>query len=198
MNFASCIPRETDDDPVLNYVDEVLSGCIHLKKSCKMDENVTLLGTHYVREMTLEERFLVEEYLGESIEEEALVFSKAVVKGNILYSTNYRRIAKRNNYTVGLKDGAIVEIVNIIVVRLLTCQRVAIAFGKNVISSQQWLRPNSERGSCCPHIRIVTDYETNMRVVELSMIEHKYVIIQSGHSIPGTMCCRLPNLIDRD
>lgn len=108
MNFASCIPRETDDDPVLNYVDEVLSGCIHLKKSCKMDENVTLLGTHYVREMTLEERFLAEEYLGESIEEEALVFFKTVVKGNILYSTNYRRIAKRNNYTVGLKDGAIV------------------------------------------------------------------------------------------
>ena len=108
VNFASCIPRETDDDPVLNYVDEVLSGCIHLKKSCKMDENVTLLGTHYVREMTLEERFLAEEYLGESIEEEALVFFKTVVKGNILYSTNYRRIAKRNNYTVGLKDGAIV------------------------------------------------------------------------------------------
>ena len=73
-----------------------------------MDENVTLLGTHYVREMTLEERFLAEEYLAESIEEEALVFFKAVVKGNILYSTNYRRIAKRNNYTVGLKDGAIV------------------------------------------------------------------------------------------
>ena len=67
--------------------------------------------------------------------------------------------------------------------RLLTGQRVTIAFGKNVISSQQWLRPNSECGSCCPHIRIVTDYETNMRVVELSMIEHKYVIIQSGHSI---------------
>lgn len=198
LSIASSIPRVIEDDPVMIYVDAVLSGCIPLKKSMKMEENVTLLGSHYVKDLTLEERFLAEEYFSESIEEEALVFNKAVIKGNILYSTNYRRIAKRNNYTVGLKDGTIVEIVNFVVVMLLTGHRVTIAFGKNVISSQRWLRPDSEWGSCCSHIHIVTEIESNMKVIELSMIEHKYAIIQNGHSIPGTMCCRLPNLIDRD
>lgn len=198
LNIASSVPRETDDDPVMIYIDTVFSGRTPLKKALKLEENVTLLGTHYVRGLTLEERYLAEEYFGERVEEEALIYNKAVVKGNILYSLNYRRKIKRNNYTIGLNDMTIVEIVNFVVVKLVTGHRVATAFGKNVISSSQWLRPDSECGSCCSHILIVTGYEANLRMIELSAVEHKYAIIQNGHSIPGTMCCRLTNLIDRD
>ena len=41
-------------------------------------------------------------------------------------------------------------------------------------------------------------HEENLRLVELSEIKHKYVVISDGHNLPGVMCCRLPNLIDRD
>ena len=96
LAIASSIPGEADDDPVLEYVDAVLtcSGCPPLKKSLKICDDVTFLGAHYVRSLTLEEKFLVEEYFSQEVEEEVLIYNKAVVKGNVLYSVNYRRSVK--------------------------------------------------------------------------------------------------------
>ena len=196
LAIASSIPGEADDDPVLEYVDAVLSGCPPLKKSLKICDDVTFLGAHYVRSLTLEEKFLVEEYFSQEVEEEVLIYNKAVVKGNVLYSVNYRRSVKRNNFTVGLKDGTIVEIINFVVVKFLFGQRETIAFANNCHVVGQWLRPDSECGSCCSHINVITGREINLRMIKLTMLEHKYAVIEYGYSLPGTMCCRLPNLID--
>ena len=81
----------------------------------KLQENITFLGAHYVRNLTLEEKFLAEEYFEEDVQEGALIFTKAVARSNILYSVNYRRLVKRNNFTVELQDGTIIEIVKFVV-----------------------------------------------------------------------------------
>lgn len=84
-------------------MDAALTGCPPLKKFLKLHD-VTFLGTQYVRNLTLEEKCLVEEYFKKDVEGEALIFN------NVLYSVNYGRVVKRNNFTVGLADGTIVEI----------------------------------------------------------------------------------------
>ena len=91
----------------------------------------------------------------ESIEEEALIFNKAVVKCNVLYCSIYRR----NNNTIGLNNKAIVEIVYFILVKLVTI------FGNNVICSSQLLKHDGECGSCCSHINFITGYEATLRMI---------------------------------
>ena len=97
-----------------------------------------------------------------------------------------------------MTDGSIVTIVDFVVVKFSNDEKVTVAFAKNIVSGNHWLRRNSECGHCCNHIKIVAGHEENLRLVELSEIKHKYVVISDGYDIPGVMCCRLPNLIDRD
>ena len=52
---------DVNDDPVCTYMDVILSGYTPLKKVLKVQKDVTFLGVHYVRDITIEEQFLVEE-----------------------------------------------------------------------------------------------------------------------------------------
>ena len=140
----------------------------------------------------------MEEQFNEDVDEDALIFSKAVVRGQILYSVNYRRIVKRNNYTVGLSDGSIAEITNFAAVNFKHGERKTIAFAHDVVVNERWLRSDSDCGYCCSHIKLVDGHEENLRIIELTNIAHKFAVIESGHLLPGKMLCKLPNLIDRD
>ena len=198
LTITSSLPREIEDDTVLVFVEDVLSRCPALKKSLKVDKNVRLLGAHYARAPTLEEKFVVEQHIGVEVENNLLVFYKAVVKGTVLHSENYPRALKRNNHTVGLEDGSIVTIVNFTVVTLLTGERTTFAFVILIVAGHHWLRRDRVCGQCSTHIKSVSRYEDNLRVVELCEITHKYAVINDGHGLPGAMCCKLPNLVDRD
>ena len=199
VKVAASIPRESDDDDdVLTYVDSQLTGSSPLRKSLKFHDNITLLGAHYSRNLNLEEKFLAEEHFHVDVEDEVLIFSKAVVNGNILYSSNYRRVVKRNNYTVGLSDNSIVEILNFVVVRLVNGQKMIVGFARSLMVARHWMGRDNDLGHCCTHIKLIDGFETTLRLVDLTTIVHKYVTIDSGCSLPGKMCCRLPNLIDRD
>ena len=114
--IASTIPKNFKDDPVSTYVNSLLSGCTPLKKCLKLHNNITYLGAHYVKPLTLE--FLVEESFDDLVKEEALILCKAVVRGQILYSMSYRKLVRWNNYTVGLNNGSIVEITNFALITL--------------------------------------------------------------------------------
>ena len=144
LTIASLIPKEVSDDQVLTFVEEVLGGRPTLKKSLKLDDDATLLGAHFIRTLTLEEKFLAEEKFQEDVEEKASIFHKAVVKSNVLHSVNYPRSVRRNNFTVGLTDGSIVTIVDFVVVKFSNDERVTVAFAKNIVSGNHWLRRNSE------------------------------------------------------
>jgi hypothetical protein len=198
FKIASTINRETNDERVLEFVNELLCGYTSLKKSLKMDGDVTLLGTYYVRNLTLEEKFLADQHFAKDAQNEVSIYHKAVVRGNVLHSMNYPRAVRRNNYTVGLVDGSIVSILNFVVITFSTGQKLSVAFAKDVLIGSHWLRHDSQCGPCCTHIKIITGQETCMRLVELYEVDHKYSIIDNEHGLPGKMCCRLPNLIDRD
>ncbi len=198
VTMASLIPKTTDDDPVLAYIDAELSGSSLLTKSLKVDDHVTLLGSHYVWKLTIEEKFLAEEHFEAGVEDDALIFSKAVVNGNVLYSTNYRRFVKRNNCTVGLSDNSIVEIINFVVVRLASGKKVIVGFARGLLVGSHWLRRDKDVGHCCTHIKLVHGHEETLRLIDLVTVKHKFATILEGCSLPGKMCCQLPNLIDRD
>jgi hypothetical protein len=198
VTMASLIPKTTDDDPVLAYIDAELSGSSLLTKSLKVDDYVTLLGSHYVWKLSIEEKFLAEEHFEAGVEDDALIFSKAVVNGNVLYSTNYRRFVKRNNCTVGLSDNSIVEIINFVVVRLASGKKVIVGFARGLLVGSHWLRRDKDVGHCCTQIKLVHGHEETLRLIDLVTVKHKFATILEGCSLPGKMCCQLPNLIDRD
>ena len=182
LAIASTINRETDD------VNELLCGSTKLKNSVKVNDDATLLGTYYVRNLTIEEKFLVDEYFAEDVQNEVSIYYKAVVKGSILHSINYPRAIRRNNFTVELEDGSIVRITNFVFLTFLSGQKVTVAFSKTIQVGSHWLRRDSECGPCCTHIKIMTGQETNLKLVELREIIHNYAIIGNGHGLPGQMC----------
>ena len=184
---SSLKAQDNDDDPVSTYIDVMLSGYAPVKKALKVQNDVTFLGAHYMSDLTIEEKFLVGEHFNEETEKEALIFSKAVVKGNVLHTLSYRK-SRRNNFTVGLSDATVVEIVNFTVLYFVSGRRESVVFVKNL----------QVRSKSCKHIKTVESYETNLRLTELLHVEHKYLVFQNSPSLPGKMCCQLPNLIDRD
>lgn len=105
--------RELDDDRVLTFVEEVFGGRPALKKSLKVDNDARSLGAHFIRTLTLEEKFLIEEKFEEEMEEKTSIFDKALVKGEVLHSANYPRVVRRNYFTIGQIDCLIVTIVDL-------------------------------------------------------------------------------------
>ena len=73
LAIASTINQETDDESVLEYVNELLCDSMKLKNSVKVNDDATLLGTYYVRNLTIEEKFLVDEYFGEDVQNEVSI-----------------------------------------------------------------------------------------------------------------------------
>ena len=64
LSMICSIVKTTDplEDKVACFMNEQLNGYAALKKARKMEQNVTFLGASYSRPLTVEERYLVEEF----------------------------------------------------------------------------------------------------------------------------------------
>lgn len=99
---------------VLSFMDTQLKGNIPLKKARRIDDQIVLLGASYYRELSIEERYLVESHVwavpinGDI--EEAEFFTKVVVGGNMIHSQHYTRSSRRRNSIVGLLNDTTVEL----------------------------------------------------------------------------------------
>ena len=82
--------------PSIVGVGRLTTNLLHINVVMYLVKNSTNLEmvSHYVCNLTLGEKFLAEEHLGTDVENEAIIFTKAVVNGKILYSSNYRKVVK--------------------------------------------------------------------------------------------------------
>lgn len=188
-----------DEDPgtnlVLSFMSEQLKGHSLLKKATKMD-NITFLGGSYSRPLSIEERYVVEEFFQrDDVEDDAEFFTKAVVNGaSVLHCANYRRKSRRNNCIVEVKN-TIFELVVFAILRFSQGGICSVAFGRKVEVQNALTHTESECGTLCSHIKKIVQICPVLRAVELNKVT-KFAVIEGIDN--GDFCIKLPNSHDRD
>ena len=196
MKRISCTSSANDADHVFqSFVENQLNGYAPIKKAKKVGNNVNVIGGSYFRELSIEERYLLELKYAYIPSENAVAefFTKAVVMGNVFHCQNYTRNSRKKNSIVGLKNGNVVELVVFALIESGTC----IAFAKSVNYVRHWLYADRECGHLCDHIKKVAGMESALEVIELTDICDKYAMIDN-YNATSTFLAKLPNMIDRD
>ena len=160
---------------------------------------MVLLGASYCRELSIEERYLVENHVWaipiNSDIKEAEFFTKVVVGGNLVNCQHYTRRCRRRNSIVGLVNGTTVELV--VFALIGDC---CFAFAELLyLDRPAWLHAESECGRLCDHVKKVCAVETALQIVQLKDITDKYTFIDSvSASQSDTFIFKLPNILDSD
>ena len=187
-----------NEDILFSFINAQLQGHAPRKKARKVEGNITFLGASYSRPLSIEERYLVEEFLERNdIENDGEFFMKAIVKENVFHCTNYKRQSRRKNYVVGTKKNLVFELVVFALIRFQQCHDIcSIAFGREVKLSDALVNYESGCGNLCSHIKKLEWTCDELKIVELGNIQDKFAAIDNVSD--QYFYCKLPNIVDRD
>ncbi len=200
---VSAICNGTTEDPttnaVLTYMEGQLKGYAPLKKSKKVGDNVTFLGASYVRPLSIEEKYVLEEcYETECICDDAEFFTKAVVNGNIFHCINYKRKSRRKNYIVETKNNLTFELVVFAIIRFEESGNpYSVAFGRQVRLVNALVHSDAELGSLCSHVKRKEETDSVLKIVKMSDIQEKFAVFADENQ-QEQFYCKLPNTVERD
>lgn len=92
---------------------------IRIKNCIQYDENLKIFGRPQKKTLTLTEKTLCENLLGQEIKETGFSYHRFLYMGTIYHSKNYKRMLKRNNSTVKTNENTFMTITELVTVNIL-------------------------------------------------------------------------------
>lgn len=89
-----------------------------IKKCIYYGDYLRIFGSPKCVNLTLTEKFVIEEALAETIDPKAQSFTRFIYKNVLYHTSNNSRIMKRNNCTIETTDGRFMSISDLIIVKL--------------------------------------------------------------------------------
>jgi len=187
-----------------NLMHNLTIGFARMKKcnALSFEQHATLLGLPSIRNLDIFEINLIRAYfMSSNVSLPAYFYYRAIINGQLFHTTGYRpsRVMRRNNYTVLLANGDIVQLCNFCLIHnnnipqlvafciLLDCSAIE-HVNKHIDCSEQSVK----------HLLRISSYNhdnRNMRVVDVNSLMRKCIYIDETDA---SFVCLLPNIKEGD
>lgn len=93
-----------------------------VKNCIYYDDFLRIFGAPKTVNLTLTEKFVIEEVLAETIEAKVQTFTRFIYKSTLFNASADTRLMKRNNCTIEMMDGRFISVSNLLIVKLTASQ----------------------------------------------------------------------------